>query len=452
MNFSQFLQSSFEIVNPGIKYQHNWHIDLIAEALEEATRGNIKRLIINIPPRSLKSMCISVAWPAWLLACNPSARIMCASYSQILSKKHSTDCRLLVTSKWYKEKFPNVEITFDQNEKSKFTTTERGFRFATSIGGTATGEGGNYLIVDDPHNPLQAASPTQRKKAIEWFEQTFVSRLDDKKKGIIVIVMQRLHEEDLTGYLLKKASKLWYHLKIPALAEETEIYNIGNIKYERKAGELLHNERDGLAELDQTRTELGDYAFSAQYQQSPIPKIGNLLKREWLKYYDNIPDEHRIIHSWDTAIKASVNNDYSVCTIWAETSLGFYLIEVIKEKYEYPNLKKNVINIANKWHPHAILIEDKASGQSLIQDIRNETSLPIIAIKPIQDKVTRFARVTSFFEAERVFLPGSATWKAEYINELLSFPTSTYDDQVDSTSQFLNWIISNKNFKRVRDI
>ncbi len=227
LSLSNFIAKTFNIINPGTKFLPNWHIDLIAHQLEEAYKGNIKRLIINMPPRSLKSLCVSVAWPAWLLGHDPSNRIMVASYSQILSIKHSLDCRKVINSSWYKENYPDTILAKDHNLKSKFITNDGGFRFSTSVMGTATGEGGNFLIVDDPHSSLQASSNHLRNKAIEWFEQTFISRIDDKKKGVIVIVMQRLHEDDLTGYLTSKKNSNWHLLKIPAIATQKAIISIG---------------------------------------------------------------------------------------------------------------------------------------------------------------------------------------------------------------------------------
>ena len=203
-DLSAFIHKSFNTINPSVKYSHNWHIDLIAEYLKEVYNGNIKRLIINIPPRSLKSVCISVAFPALILGKNPSSRIIVASYSEILSLKHSTDCRIIINSQWFKKLFPDFQLNQSQNEKHKFATTQNGYRFATSIGGSLTGEGGDILIVDDPHNPQQIMSDKYRLKTIEWFSNTFVSRLNDKKNGVIIIVMPRLHQNDLVGYLLSK--------------------------------------------------------------------------------------------------------------------------------------------------------------------------------------------------------------------------------------------------------
>jgi predicted phage terminase large subunit-like protein len=443
MSLSKFIEKTFNIINPGTKFFPNWHIDLIASQLEDAYKGKIKRLIINMPPRSLKSLCVSVAWPAWILANDPSNRIMVASYSQILSIKHSLDCRKVLNSSWYKESYPDTVIAKDHNLKSKFITNNGGFRFSTSVMGTATGEGGNFLIVDDPHSSLQASSNNLRNKAIEWFEQTFISRIDDKKKGVIVIVMQRLHEDDLTGYLIKKKNSNWNLLKIPAIATDKSIISIGKKKITRNEGDLLHKSRDGAKEIEDLRAELGEYAFFSQYQQSPITKEGSIIKAKWLKKYQDRPENiSKIIQSWDMAQKPGEAHDYSVCTTWGQTNNSMYLLEVKRIKLDYPDLKKQVIKSYEEWQADLILIEDKASGISIIQDLNKETMMQIIPIKPTKSKYDRFIATSAMFEAGKVFLPDAAHWLGEYEAEILNFPNCRHDDQVDSTSQCLNYIRS----------
>lgn len=436
-DLSSFIQKCFYTVNPGVEYLHNWHIDLIAEHLLACERGDIKRLIINVPPRYLKSLCVSVAWPAWLLGHDPSRRIIAASYAQNLSIKHSLDTRLVITSPWYKKAFSNVKITSDQNEKNKFVTTERGMRIATSVGSFITGEGGNYLIVDDPHNVSDIFSDVIRKTTLDWFDQTFTSRLDNKKKGVFVVIMQRLHQNDLSGHLLAKGG--WEHLNLPLVAEENTIIDFKGIKKTRETGDFLHEEREGKEQVEQLKKDLGSYAFSAQYQQNPVPIEGGIIKPSWVKRYNIIPENIRIVQSWDTAIKTGNANDYSVCTTWAETENGYFLVDIKRARFEYPDLKRTIINMAEKWNPKAIIVEDKASGQSILQDLRRETKLPLIATTPSKDKITRMASVSALFEAGKVFLPQKAEWLIDYESELFSFPSSNNDDQVDSTSQFLNW-------------
>ncbi|MDD2839907.1 MAG: hypothetical protein PHY80_02135 [Rickettsiales bacterium] len=284
-DLSSFIHKTFNTINQGVKYNHNWHIDLIAEYLKTVFDGNIKRLIINIPPRSLKSVCVSVAFPAWVLGKKPNSRIIVTSYSEVLSLKHSTDCRLVVSSRWFQDLFPDFQLAEGQNEKYKFATTQNGYRFATSVGGSLTGEGGDILIVDDPHNPQQIMSDKYRTKTLEWFSNTFISRLNDKKNGAIIIVMQRLHPNDLVGYLLDKKENNWTVLNIPAIAEKDTYYSIGNFEKFRLKDDILHPSREGIKEIESIKKDMGSYIFSAQYQQKPVVEKGNLIKIEWIKRF-----------------------------------------------------------------------------------------------------------------------------------------------------------------------
>jgi predicted phage terminase large subunit-like protein len=433
-----FTQKTFRTVDPGTPYLHNWHVDLISEYLEACTRREVKRLIINIPPRSLKSVSVSIGWPAWLLGKNPSERIVAASYSDRLALKHSVDCRLVLQSEWYRRVFPSVILTGDQNEKSKFVTTARGQRFATSVGGSATGEGGGILIVDDPLNPLQAASKVMREAANTWFDQTFYSRLDDKENGVIVVVMQRLHAEDLTGHLLAKGG--WDHLCIPAVAEVRTVIDFGRVKRTREPGDLLHPQREGPQAVERMKRDMGSMAWAGQYQQRPAPAEGGIFKSHWFKRYADPQQSYdMIVQSWDTAIKASQLNDPSCCTTWGIRKNGWDLLQVMVRRLEYPDLKSLVISQAAYFGPSAVLIEDKASGQQLLQDLRRESKLPLIGIMPLADKITRASGVSALIEAGKVALPTHAAWLPDYEVEMLTFPNSPHDDQVDSTSQFLSW-------------
>ena len=437
-DLASFTAKVFHTVDPGAAYLDNWHIGLICAHLEACARGEITRLIVNVPPRHLKSICVSVAWPAWLLGHRPGARIMAASYARELSVRHALDCRHVVTQPWYRRIFPGVELAADQNQKHRFQTTELGHRIATSVGGAATGEGADVLIVDDAHNPRQALSATMRQGALDWFDQTFASRLDDKRKGVIVVVMQRLHERDLTGHLLAKGG--WTHLCLPAEAERRVVIDFGGIRVVRRPGALLHPAREGRAEIATAKRELGAYAYAAQYQQRPAPLVGGIVEGAWFRRYRAAPaNPVRIVQSWDTAHKASALNDPAVCGTWAETETGYYLLDVVRRRMEYPELKRAAKSLAKKWRPDAVLIEDKASGQSLIQDLRAETRLAVIAVRPDADKLTRMSTASPAIEAGRVYLPEQAPWLYDYEAEMTSFPNAAHDDQVDMTSQFLRW-------------
>jgi len=444
-NLSPFIKKTFETVDPGATYQHNWHIDVIAEFLEACHRREIKRGIINIPPGYLKSISVNVALPAWALGQDPSERIVSSSYSEALSMKHSVDCRLVIQSNWFKNTFPDVVLSDDQNTKQKFQTTARGQRYAVSVGGTVTGDGGNILIVDDPINPKNAMSETERKNANDWFDQTFYTRLRDKKNGVILVIMQRLHVDDLTGHLLKKGG--WELLRIPVEAEEDETWEVKGGIHVRKKGELLHPEREDVKEIKAAKRELGSYGYAGQYQQRPAPLEGGMVDSSWFNRYGAIPEREnviRVIQSWDTAQKAKEVNDPWGGTTWFETTKGFYLVDVISKRMTYPDGKRTVTGWFDKWQPDVLLIEDKSSGESLIQDLNAEEGkhYPVIAIQPCGDKVTRLSTCSPTIEAGNCWLPNSnlrLPWVVDYESEITTFPNSADKGQVDSTSQFLNW-------------
>jgi hypothetical protein len=282
-DFMAFLAKTVATVSPGATYLPNWHLEAISAHLQDAAAGKLRRLIITMPPRMLKSVTVSVAWPAWILGHSPQARVMVASYAQSLSSKHSQDCRLVMQSPWYRQIFPATQLAFDQNEKEKFVTSARGHRIAVSVGGAATGEGGNILIVDDPLNPLQALQASARESCNAWFEHTFASRLDDKRRGSIVVVMQRLHAEDLAGYLSRKVG--WHVLSLPAIAPEDCEIRWGNFYKFRYAGEALHPAREDAEMLAQLAREIGSANFAAQYMQMPAHSSHAMLKPEWFSRF-----------------------------------------------------------------------------------------------------------------------------------------------------------------------
>jgi len=439
-DLSTFIGKTLDTVNPSADFLPNWHIDLIAEHLEAARKGQITRLIINMPPRALKSICVSVAWPAFILGHDPRARIIAASYAASLSVKHSLDTRLLVSAPWYQKVFPAVKLAHDQNQKHKFMTTQRGFRLSSSVGASVIGEGGNFLIIDDPISPAQAMNKNWRNHVNGWFEHTFSTRLDDKKKGVIVLVMQRLHRDDLSGYLLEKGG--WEHLCLPAIAPVTQKYHFGRVKKLREAGEFLHEDREDAKLIERAKNDLGSRAFSAQYQQNPLPEEGAMVRRNWLSRYSETPDPtivERIVQSWDTAIKIGAKNDPSVCLTFAEIAGKSYLLDVKVKRLEYPDLKRFFYEHAGVYKPNVILLEDKASGQQLLQDARRESHFPILAITPKSDKITRFAAVCAMIEAGKLVLPAYSAWLADFEAELFAFPSGAHDDQVDALTQYLDW-------------
>jgi predicted phage terminase large subunit-like protein len=441
-NFKVFLQKSFYTLHPNTPFINNWHIDLICEYLKALENREIKRLIINIPPRYLKSFCISVAWSAWLLAQDSTRKIIVASHSMQLAKKLSLDCKALVNANWYKNIF-DTTISNKQNTKEKFCTTDHGFRIACSIGSNITGEGGDFLIVDDPLTPSQAFSEKKLARVNEWFASTFLTRLNDKKNGVVVVVMQRLNSNDLSGCLLK--NKNWEYLKLPIISEDKEDISFKKFSYSRYKDELLCEKREGFKEVCILKKELGLHAFSAQYQQNPISMQSKLIDKVWIQRYSNVPNFNCVYQSWDTAIKIGIANDYSVCTSWGLTNNAYYLIDVFKKKLGYPDLKQMIVEKYNEYKPNGVIIEDKASGQQIIQDINSISKMPIIKFLPKKSKLVRFMLALNIIEAGKLYLPKGSSWLYDFEAELLSFPESNHDDQVDSMVQFFTWYKSRNN-------
>jgi predicted phage terminase large subunit-like protein len=443
-DFYAFTERCFYELNPTTKFLPNWHIEMIAAALDACRRGEVTRLDINEPPRSLKSLCVSVAFPAFSLGHDPTAQIICASYGQDLANKHAMDCRTIMTSSWYQRLFPHTRLSPQRQALQEFITTRQGFRLSTSVGGVLTGRGADYIIIDDPLKPDEAFSETQRNAVNNWYDHTLYSRLNDKRTGRIIIVMQRLHEDDLVGHVL--GLEPWKVIRLPAIAEEDEIHVIetpyGTRRFERRAGEALHPEREPLKILKHIRETQGEYNFSGQYQQSPSPLGGGMVKAVWFKIYTSseVTDTFEMIfQSWDTANKPSELSDYSVCTTWGVKEKHIYLLDVYRKRLGYPELKRAVAERAETFHPETILIEDKASGTQLIQDLIEDGEYAVKKYEPTMDKIMRMHSVTSVIENGFAHVPYKAPWLAEYLHELTTFPKGKFDDQADSTSQALDW-------------
>jgi len=256
-DFRAFVHKTFTTLSPGEPYVRSWHVEAIAWKLEQVRRGEIRRLIVNMPPRSLKSIAASVAFPAFVLGRDPTRRIICVSYSGDLAKKHSNDFRAVLESPWYREAFPGARIGEMKNTETEIELIARGHRLATSVGGTLTGRGGGLIIIDDPLKPDDAMSEAKRSAVNQWYTNTLLSRLDDKRSGAIVVVMQRVHVDDLTGFLLAQSDE-WEALSLPAIAYADEtIPTWGGGAYRRKAGEALSPDREPLPVLKSLKQQIG---------------------------------------------------------------------------------------------------------------------------------------------------------------------------------------------------
>ena len=437
-----FIRKVFTTVSPGETYLHNWHVDAIAHQLMRVRSGEGRRLLINQPPRSLKSICVSVAYVAWLLGHDPTRHVIVASYSGDFAAELHRQFRMVIASEWYAAVFPNLRLAKETG--LELVTSQGGSRYATSVGGTLTGRGADLIIVDDPLNANEVHSETARKRVIDWYGGALVSRLNDKQTGSIIAVMQRLHEEDLAGHLLRQGG--WNHLNMPAIALEEETIELGRGgTHVRRSGDILHPERESREALEAIKAEVGSLLFSAQYQQQPVPVEGNLIRRSWFPAYDALPAgpwETRIVQSWDVAMMTSGRNDYSACSTWLVHKNDAYLVHVYRGRLEYPDLRRKVIGLAAEHRATTVLIEDAGPGMNLLQDLRampGGMTRPI-GVKPEGSKVDRMAAQSAKIEAGHVYLPKSAAWLGEFLTELLSFPNGRHDDQVDSVSQFLRWL------------
>jgi predicted phage terminase large subunit-like protein len=441
-DFNAFLVRSFYELYGAQPYSPAWHVEALAAKLAQTRGGGALRLVVNVPPRHLKSLAVSVALPAWLLGADPALGVVNVTYGRELSDKFARDCRALMTAPWYRALFP-ARLASARPPFRELATTRGGFRMATSVGGVLTGRGADVILIDDPLKPADAMSQRRRAAANEWFDSTLFSRLNHKAKGAIVIVMQRLHEDDLAGHVMKQGG--FEVMSFPAIAEADELHEIrtpaGMSKFERTAGEALNPERESLETLKTIRSTIGEYNFAAQYQQTPAPAGGGMIKMAWFRRYrpGDLPPFDRIVQSWDTANKPAELSDYSVCTTWGLKGSNFYLLNVFRKKLSYPELKRAVVEQAALFGPQVILIEDRPSGTQLIQDLIDDGLSHVARFSPDGDKIMRLHAQSAVIENGFVFLPEEAPWLADYLAEIATFPAGRHDDQVDSTAQVLAW-------------
>ena len=371
-SFLDFVRQAWPVLEPKTPYQENWHHELLSDALEAVAAGELLKLIINLPPRSGKSLLVSVFFACWLWLRAPWERLLFASYSAVLSTKHSVDRRTLIQSPWYAGNWGGiVSLAEDSNLKTEFSNTSRGHMIATSVGASATGRGGNFIICDDLINPEQANSDLERARGLRWFDETFSTRLDNKKSGRQIIIEQRTHANDLTGHLLTEGG--WHRISLPAIAESKTIivFPRSHKPRVRDEGDILWPEREGPAELEAAKVRLGSYGFAAQYQQSPTAREGNLVKLDWLSAtYRALPERFdSIVLSLDTAFKTGASNDYSAALVIGTlhrprdgSPPGHYLLEAWRGKVEFVALKRKVTELSATWRPYAVLVEGSASG------------------------------------------------------------------------------------------
>jgi predicted phage terminase large subunit-like protein len=480
-----FIAAAWPLVEPATEFIPNWHIDVIAEHLEAATHGEIKKLVINIPPRHMKSLQVCVFWPAWVWLTHPEKRFLYASYAERLSTTHSVMTRRLISSKGARpapgqpqdggllERYGYqglLELLYaaadrwalcgDQNLKRRFENTRTGMRLATSVGGSVTGEGGDILVLDDPHKPEEAQSDVIRQGVIDWHDGTWTTRLNDAESGVQVIVMQRLHEADLTGHVLERGG--YEHLCLPAEYEPSHPFAWPEDP-RTQADEVLW-EKWGAEWLAEKREELGSYGFAGQYQQRPSPAEGGILKRDWWRFYDELPEPKALMISWDMTYKDSDGSDYVVGQLWLRDLADLYLVAQVRARLDITETVKAVQALHDyakgRWpdRPLSTLVEDRANGPAVISMLRSK--MPgLIPIQPEGGKESRAHAVAPQIEAGNVHLPhghipapGSyeTTPTEAFVEECAAFPRGAHDDQVDAMSQVLPRLVKSGSSGEVR--
>lgn len=443
-SFVHFFKAAWKVLEPTTPLLFNWHHELIAEYLQATLNGDISRLIINVPPRYSKSILVTIMFPAWCWITKPSLRFISASYSVDLATKHGVDRRMLLRSDWYQAAWKDrFSFSEEQNQKTEYVNNHRGHMVSVGMLGTVTGKGGDYVLIDDPHNPKKAESDAERRAAINAFDSTFTTRLDNKKTGRIVVVMQRLHFQDLTGHLLAKNEECenWTHLCLPAEAptKTTIIFPVSGKSIERKKGSILHPDREGPAELAKAKTSLGAYNYAGQYEQNPSPRHGGIFKRSYWRYYTHIPDKFdEVIQSWDMSFKELVSSDPVAGCVLGRVGEEIYVLDFINDQLGFRASCNAVLDLSKRWPlARRKYVEDKANGPAVADALRSK--IPgLILINPAGSKIERAALVEPVFESGNVLLPHAhiaQPWVSQLIEQCAAFPRGANDDMVDALTQ-----------------
>jgi len=444
-SFYEFVKDAFEILHNSEKIIDNWHIQYLCEVLQEEViriienRNRKQHLIINIPPRSLKSFISTICLPAWAWIKKPNFKYVGSSYSANLSIDHNMLCRRLIESNWYREQWGNaVEMADDQNTKGQFENKMGGVRRATSTGGTITGSGADIIALDDPINPQKARSDIERKTANVFFDHTLSTRLNKPDIGLFLIIMQRLHEDDLTGHLLKKNPDAYRHICIPAIkTKDVRPMELGKFYKDN----LFFQERFSKKNLDSLRKDQGSFVFAGQILQSPSPEEGGIIKKKYFKYYSKIPDKFdSIMDSWDCSFKGNATSDYVAGTVWGIKDANRYLLYATHKKMGFVDTINEMLKVRKMYNVTKTLIEDKANGTAIIEVLKNKLGCIIPFDPGSRSKEERLHSVEPDFESGNILLPvyDIATFEVEeYVEELIKFPNGAHDDYVDSTSMLI---------------
>lgn len=443
------------VAEPSETFRAYYHTRVLATAVQNAIEGDIKRLLIAVPPRFGKSLVGSIAAPAWALGRDPALRVICTSYGDELSRDFAVKSRLIMQSEAHRRIFPQCSLAASGTAHHRLSTTKGGYRLATSVGGSVTGKGANIIIVDDPLKAKDAVySQAARDEAFNYITGTLMSRFDEPAKGRMIVISQRLHTDDLIARLRDEGD--WTLLAIPAEAQVPMLLDRGGgEQWQLAPGDLLFPERFDHKVLDQLKHDLGEANYAAQILQDPRALGGTIFKT---KHFQSMPcsDFYRdkmecIIQSWDTAISEEETAAWSVCTTWGVYGKFFALMDVYREKLSYPALLKAVHCQYEKHKPAGVIVEYASSGQALYQQLCQEGCTWIYKVKPVGSKQERAMHQAPKIEQGRVLLPAKAPWYATFINEIASFPLGR-SDQVDSMTQFLRAFDTGRNHALFREL
>ena len=440
-SLTHFIRQAWPVLEPATPYCHGYHIDAICDHLAAVDRGEIRNLLINIPPRCMKSLLVSVMWPAWRWALHPTTRWLFASYAQQLSIRDSLKMRRLIESPWYQSLWGDkYALTSDQNAKMRFENDATGYRIATATGATATGEGGDLVVVDDPHSAAGAGSEAQRQTTLTWWDETMSTRLNDPKTGAKVIVMQRLHERDLSGHVLEQGG--YEHLCLPLEYEPERhcVTGIGWQDWRGEPGELLWPERLGLKERDTKYRELGDYGYSGQFQQRPSPRGGGLFPVDRFEIMHHPPapkDIQYTVRQWDKAGTAG-GGAYTAGVLMHRLHSGQYVVaDVVRGQFGALDREQRIKQTAaaDGVKTKVVVEQEPGSGgkESAESTIRNLSGYRVEADRVTGDKVTRAEPYAAQVQGGNVALV-AAPWNNAFIAEHETFPNGTYKDQVDAAA------------------
>lgn len=452
-----FVLEFWDVVEPGATFKGNWTIQAVCEHLEAVTRGDIRNLIINIPPRFTKSLIVNVFWPAWSWARKASKQFIFSAYSDSLAVRDSIKCRTLIKSeKFRKYYFESGNLRSDQDTKHEFVNYSGGHRIITTVGGSATGKGADIIVTDDPNDAKHARSKNKLEETQYWWDNVMSTRLNNAKTGSRVIIQQRIAEGDLTGHVLKKQKDLpdddptkYVHLYIPMEFEEKNICStkIGWTDPRTQDGELAWDERFGPKEIKTYKVDLGSASYAGQMQQRPAPAMGAIFKRPWFKFYKELPAIDYYMISVDCTFKNTEGSDYVAMGVWGVKDANKYLMWLVRKKLDFP---ETLVELAalNKRFPNARynLVEDKANGSAVLSVFKNKIK-GLLPFEPGNNsKEARAASIAPQVEAGNLWLPEqyyepnrrALPWihmVDDYIEEMVTFPKSDYDDVVDMTSQ-----------------